>query len=154
MATLKVANISSGIVSIAVGGFFYFLTFSFPDIELDVLGAEFLPRLYSILLILFGLILLVQAVVKKDSEEKDDEQKPSTYIYGLSTIAIVLLYILILPYVGFYISTILAMLALLYFSKVRKVLVLVSVPLGVILFIYVVFEILLKVPVPTGSFFL
>lgn len=153
MATLKVANISSGIVSIAIGGFFYFMTFGFPAIETDILGPAFLPRFYCILLILFGLILVIQAAVKKEAEEKNAEKRSNTYIYGLSAIGIVFLYILFLPYVGFYISTVLAMLALLYFSKIRKLLVLVSVPLGVILFIYVIFEILLKVPVPTGSLF-
>lgn len=151
---LKIANIASGIVSIVIGGFFYFLTFGFPEIETDLLGPDFLPRLYCFLLIFFGLILVIQGVIKKYSDEETGIQRSKTIGYALSSMAIVFLYIIILPYIGFYISTVLAMSALLYFSKIRKPLVLVGVPLGVALFIFIVFEKLLKVQVPMGSLFL
>lgn len=154
MSTLKIANIASGIVSIVIGGLFYFLTFSFPKIETDVLGPDFLPRFYCILLILFGLILVIQGVIKKNSNEETEIQRGKTVGYALSSMAIVFLYIIVLPYIGFYISTVLAMVALLYFSKIRKLPVLVGVPLAVALFVFIIFEKLLKVPVPTGSLFL
>ena len=147
---MKIPHITSGIVSIFIGGFFYFLTMDFPELKNNELGPAFLPRIYCGLLIIFGLILFIQGLLDKNKEA----EKVKTFGYALMSMAIVFLYILVLPYVGFYISTVLAMLGLLIFSKVRRVLLLVSVPIGAVLFVYLVFELMLKVQIPKGSLFL
>lgn len=142
----------SGLLSILVGSFFYYLTLDFPSIETDVLGAAFLPKLYSILLIIFGVILITKKLVKSNTNPENQEGEFKGF-YGLSSMVIVLIYVLLLPYIGFYIATILVMLTLLYFLKVRKILVLLSVSVGVTLFVFILFEKLLKVPLPTGVLF-
>lgn len=143
----------SGLLSILVGSFFYYLTLDFPSIETDVLGAAFLPKLYSILLIIFGVILITKKLVKSNTNPENQEGEFKGFFYGLSSMVIVLIYVLLLPYIGFYIATILVMLTLLYFLKVRKILVLLSVSVGVTLFVFILFEKLLKVPLPTGVLF-
>lgn len=140
----------SGLISILVGSFFYYLTLDFSEIETDILGASFLPRLYSVLLIIFGVILITKKIIKSDTDRKNQSGEFKGFIYGLSSMVIVFVYILILPYIGFYVATILIMLILLYFLKVRKVYILLSVSIGVALFVFVLFEKLLKVPISTG----
>ncbi|WOV88094.1 tripartite tricarboxylate transporter TctB family protein [Sporosarcina oncorhynchi] len=146
---MKVAHITSGIISIFIGGFFYYLTLDFPETKSTDTGAAFMPRIYCGLLIVFGLILFIQGLLDKNKVERIDR----TIGYALISMAIVLAYVLTMPYIGFYISTALTIFGLLLFSKVRKVSTLVSVPLGAILFVYIVFGILLKVSIPLGSLF-
>jgi cell division protein FtsW (lipid II flippase) len=122
----------------------------FPELKNNELGPAFLPRIYCGLLIIFGLILFIQGLLDKNKEA----EKVKTFGYALMSMVIVFLYILVLPYIGFYISTVFAMLGLLLFSKVRRVLLLVSVPIGAVLFVYLVFELMLKVQIPKGSLFL
>lgn len=147
---MKVPHIASGIVSIFIGGFFYFLTMDFPELNNTETGPAFLPRIYCGLLVVFGLILFIQGILDKNKEVK----KEKTFLFALLSMGIVCLYIVVMPYVGFYISTALTLVALLLFSKIRSILTLVSVPVGALLFVYVVFELLLKVQIPSGSLFL
>lgn len=156
MRTLSNTNVNviSGLVSLILGGLFYILTYGFPDIETDILGPGFLPKLYSILLVIFGLILIINAIVKRKSEINEVKSTNHSFLYGLASMLIVFVYILVLPYIGFYISTILVMLALLYFLKVRNYIILFSVSLGTVIFLFTIFEKLLKVPIPSGSLFM
>ncbi|MFD1206217.1 MULTISPECIES: tripartite tricarboxylate transporter TctB family protein [Sporosarcina] len=147
---MKIPHITSGIISILIGGFFYFLTLDFPDRNTMEVGAAFLPRIYCGLLIIFGLILFIQGILDKEKSEK----QWMTIGYALISMVIVLAYILAMPFIGFYISTALVIFGLLFFSKVRRVATLISVPLGAVLFVYIVFELLLKVSIPLGSLFL
>lgn len=156
MRTLSNTNVNviSGLVSLILGALFYILTYGFPDIETDILGPGFLPKLYSILLVIFGLILIINAIVKRKREANEVKSTNYSYLYGLASMLIVFVYILVLPYIGFYISTILVMLALLYFLKIRNYIILFSVSLGTVIFLFTIFEKLLKVPIPSGSLFM
>lgn len=147
-------NMISGLVALILGGLFYILTYGFPDIDTDILGPDFLPKLYSVFLVIFGLILIINAIIKKKRETAEMRSTNHSFLYGLASMLIVFIYILVLPYIGFYISTILVMLALLYFLKVRNYVILFSVSLGTITFLFIIFEKLLKVPIPSGSLFM
>ncbi|WP_246603009.1 tripartite tricarboxylate transporter TctB family protein [Sporosarcina aquimarina] len=147
---MKVPHITSGIISICLGGLFYYLTLDFPKLNTADTGAAFLPRIYCGLLILFGIILLIQGI----RDHSKNEESSQTVRYALISMVIVLAYILVIPYIGFYVSTALTIFSLLFFSKVRKAVTLVSVPLGAVLFVFLVFEKLLKVSIPMGSLFL
>ncbi|GKV64833.1 MULTISPECIES: tripartite tricarboxylate transporter TctB family protein [unclassified Sporosarcina] len=147
---MKIPHIVSGIISICLGSLFYYLTLDFPEPNAADTGAAFLPRIYCGLLILFGVILLIQGLRDRTKETAKGFQ---TVKYALITMVIVLMYILIIPYIGFYIATVFTIFGLLFFSKVRKTITLVSVPIGAVLFIFLVFEKLLKVTIPLGSLF-
>lgn len=146
---MKVPHIVSGIISICLGSLFYYFTLDFPELKTTDTGAAFLPRIYSGLLILFGVILLIQGLRDRTETAKGVQ----TVKFALITMVIVLAYILIIPYIGFYIATVLTIFGLLFFSRVRKAITLICVPIGAVLFIFLVFEKLLKVTIPMGSLF-
>ena len=93
---------------------------------------------------------------RKQAAAQDSEQKkewPSAFIIKrwLALAISLLVYVILLPKLGFLVMTSLMMLSILWFFNVRKPLVLVvyiSVSVGVV---YVVFAKLLYVPLPAGT---
>ncbi|CEG22083.1 Tripartite tricarboxylate transporter TctB family protein [Planococcus massiliensis] len=146
---MKKPNYISGLIIIIIAGFFYSLTFNFPKLENQLIGAEFMPRVYSVMLIILGSILLIQTFRNK---EESDEQE-NTMKYSIGAMLFVILYVVVIPYIGFYISTFLLVLGLLLFSKVKNKILLITIPVGTSLFIFVFFQILLKVSIPMGTLF-
>src|SRR5699024_11485902 len=98
-----------------------------------------MPRVYCILLIFLGFILLIQGY--RDKSENDD--KKGTIIHSLGAMITVVLYIIAIPYIGFYLGTFLMVLGMLIFTKIVNKFVLFLVPLGAAVFVYVAFEKLL-----------
>lgn len=146
---MKKPNYISGLIVIIIAGFFYSLTFDFPKLDNQIIGAEFMPRVYCILLLILGCLLLIQGFRNK-KEENDEE---NTLKYSLGSMLAVLIYLIIIPIIGFYISTILLVFSLLVFSKVRNKIILIVIPIGTSLFIFIFFQMLLNVSIPLGSLF-
>lgn len=147
---MRIQNMICGISILILGGFFYALTFDFPQLNAKDPGPAFMPRIYCGLLILFGLIVFIQGILDKSKKE----EKEKTFRYAIASMGIVLLYIIVMPIIGFNISTLFLVFFLLLFSKVRSKIILISVPIGTVLFIFIVFVKLLKVSIPTGLLFL
>lgn len=143
----KNVNLISSILVMCISVMFFYLTLSFKKVESNEVGAAFMPRVYAIVLIILGIILFLQSLKSKD------EENPSDFKMVAITMGVIAGYILLTPMLGFYISTLISVLALLLFSRVRKPILLITVPMGISLFIYVCFEKLLHVPIPFGMFF-
>jgi len=146
---MRITNYISGIITIVIGGFFYAMTFGFKKLGSQLIGADFMPRVYCILLIFLGFILLIQGY--RDKSENDD--KKGTIIHSLGAMITVVLYIIAIPYIGFYLGTFLMVLGMLIFTKIVNKFVLFLVPLGAAVFVYVAFEKLLSVSIPHGMLF-
>src|SRR5699024_3543117 len=67
---LRIPNIIGGAIVILIGALFYALTFDFPNFSMQETGPEFLPRIYSVLLIILGLLTIVQGI--RDKSKSDD----------------------------------------------------------------------------------
>lgn len=148
---MRIPNLSIGIVVIGIGIFFITNTLEFPELTLEPMGPAFMPRLYSILLIFLGLILAIKALREKKNQENTSVENNMKYV--LLSMLIVLIYVLLIPYLGFYVSTLVFCFVFLVFSKVNNKIVLVSVPIGTISLIYIFFDKILKVAIPLGSLF-
>lgn len=146
---MKNANSISGLIVIIIAGFFYALTFDFPDSSNQAVGAEFMPRVYCIFLFVLGAMLIFQGVREKSHPTQEED----TFKYSAITMLLVLVYLIIIPFIGFYISTFLLILSLLLFSKVKSWIVLISIPVGTNLFILIFFQNFLNVSIPMGSLF-
>lgn len=133
-----------------VSGFFYAQTYQFPKVKLEEIGPAVMPRIYAAILFILGGIVVVQGLMAKKREEEENEK---TLGYAVISMVFVLVFLILIPVIGFYISTALLVVGLLLFSKVRNYILLISVPVGTVLFIYVCFEKLLKVAIPAGSLF-
>lgn len=148
---MRIPNLSIGIVVIGIGIFFITNTLEFPELTLEPMGPAFMPRLYSILLIFLGLILAIKALREKKNQENTSVENNMKYV--LLSMLIVLIYVLLIPYLGFYVSTLVFCFVFLVFSKVNNKVVLILVPIGTISLIYIFFDKILKVAIPLGSLF-
>jgi putative tricarboxylic transport membrane protein len=146
---VKIPNIVISIILIIVAGVFYSLTFQFPKMAMQDTGPAFMPRIYCGILIILGIILFIQGIKTKTTNNTAE----STMKFALTSMGFILVYLVIIPVIGFYLSTVIIVFGLLLFSKVRNKIVLVSVSLGTALFVYVFFGKLLKVSIPLGSLF-
>lgn len=71
----------------------------------------------------------------------------------LLSMILIVVYVFIIAKLGFYVSTLLFLTLILWITKVRRLLTLVTVPIGTLLFLFLFFQKLLKVSLPTGIFF-
>jgi len=72
-------------------------------------------------------------------------RKQIFFIIGL------ILYLLLMPTIGFIVSTILFLLVLLYILETRNVFVLLGIPVGMSLVIFYIFTVYLRVRLPSGT---
>lgn len=132
---------------ILISSFLFYESFKFPSTSTRDIGAAFIPRVYFGILITLGVILIVQEMIKRP-KSYDRHIKRVLLSMGLF-----LTYLLLVPILGFYISTPLLVFLFLWIANGRKKLFLTLIPIGITLFVFVVFEVLLKIQIPKGIFF-
>jgi hypothetical protein len=142
---MRKLNIVAAIVMIALGVLIIQVSGSFPAI-VGTLGPNFFPRMLAGLLIAFSAAILIIAWRQKDDEPIEPPQKSTLFIF-----ASLVIYILILPYLGFLAATPLFLLlsGFLLAEDIRKwwkkILVSSVVSTGSL---YYLFAVLLNVPLP------
>lgn len=126
--------------------FFGIMTLSLPS------GAKLYPAFIIILLAALNTMLLIKTKSQqsdaKESSVFEGFQIKQFFFVFLSCIG----YIILLNVVGFVISTIAYLLFCFIVFKIRKITGILTC-IGFTVFIYLVFSIFLKVPLPTGLFF-
>jgi hypothetical protein len=128
------------VISIVLSAFFLFVSRSYPQ------GAAFFPRVLLLGIIILSIVLIVrsfQFILYK--EPLTLEQKKQ--VVECATIATI--YIFSLPYIGYYVASILFILILTAVLRFQSKIVPVAVAVIFPLIIYVIFEFLLNIPVPS-----
>ncbi len=146
---MKNEKIITSIIVFVFASLFLALTFSFPENKTKDVGPGLLPQMYSIALYVLCILLFIQGI----RERKMKNPAIHNALLVFLAMVISLAYVSIIPFVGFYFATPIIMLILLFITQIRKWLTLICVPVGTTLFIFVFFEKILKVPVPSGMFF-
>lgn len=131
-----------GFILVAICGVFYFMISRLPS------KATLYPLFVTTILLLLTLIHIAITYFKKTDSEanvfKDLELKQLLFVLGASG-----LYVGLINIIGYVISTIIYIVAVLFGLNVKKSnSVFISVGFSII--VYVVFKILLKVPLPRG----
>jgi len=131
--------------AIGIAGLYF--TYQIPDPGGSVdLGASFFPKI--ILFTLLGLVsiqLLLTILDKiKNPMTQDRVFVPKAFIF----IAIIAAYIISFPVIGYKLSTFILILILMYLLEVKKYQYFIAIPAGTLAFLFIVFEILLGVPLP------
>lgn len=145
---MKSTDIGVVVVMYAICAFFYSMTIQLKE------ESQTYPT-FTIAL-LFGLttLYLVQMLVRarKNGVEKDrkvvfDGFVPLQFFF---CVGMVLIYLLMMNYLGFYISTVIFMFAVLLFLRVRFVHTLIVV-VAIVLLVYLAFGLFLQVKLPQGE---
>lgn len=147
---MKKNDIIAGAIFIALGIFIFTQTIYYPTPEKGHPGPDLFPNILAILFICFGIALILKTrKLTLDEAEREVVLTPKKVSNALFVLAIVAVYLVVVNYVGFLITS-----AVLLFILMKKlgVTVLKSAIAGIIitLFINLMFSKILRVPLPIG----
>jgi hypothetical protein len=131
----------------------YLATLSYPY------QSAYFPRFILILLGALGCLLLVKAIKLKKSSASDEkgDQPPFYQTHAFIKVSLMIIYsmvyLLVITWVGFFSTTIVAIPIMIWLLGVRKPSTIIFSTSIVVFFIYLIFRTFLKVPFPEGLLF-
>lgn len=126
---------------------FLIVLLDFPAKKQTGVGAGVVPLLWIIGISAFSLLLLVRALLRREEKDPGWGRVGLVFVYLGWTI----LYLILIQYIGYFISTVLFLLGGMYYLNYRNWKVMVGLAAGWLLFSYFAFYRLLYVPLPTGT---
>ena len=126
---------------------FLIILLGFPEGQGDNVGPGVVPLLWIIGIFAFSIILLVKAML--GHEEKDPEWGHIKVV--ITYFVFVVLYLILMQYIGYFIATILFLIGGMYYLTYRNWKVMISLTAGWLVFSYLAFYKLLYVPLPKGK---
>ncbi len=142
-----------------------------PDVVISIIGLIFaavmlfqihgypddvkmFPSIFLYLFMLFMAIVLVRGIKRSVHTEGVSKKEfwcsPAVIHNPIITAVLVIIYVTLIYFLGFYISTALFMLITMLYYGSRKWMINLAVTTGMLIFCYVLFEILLSVQLPAG----
>ena len=142
-----------------------------PDVVISIIGLIFaavmlfqihgysddvkmFPSIFLYLFMLFMAIVLVRGIKRSVHTEEVSKKEfwcsPAVIHNPIITAVLVIIYVTLIYFLGFYISTALFMLITMLYYGSRKWMINIAVTTGMLIFCYVLFEILLSVQLPAG----
>ena len=157
---MKKAEIIFGAASILFASLFFVLAGSFPGARAPDVGMAFYPRILVVLIILLSASIILQAIRKRpvaESVENDVVPFFDTVDGGLKRVLIMIgmtiIYQQLLTVGGFLVITPIYLIILMLVFHASSWWKIVLISLATTLFIYIAFQVLLKIPLPTGIFY-
>jgi len=136
-------NILIPCVFIAIAMLFYLVSLTFPKEEA---GPSAIPHLWIIVLMALSIFMIVQALLGKMEPDPQNGRLEMVAVFFGVAVA----YVLLMQLVGYYISTFLFLVSVMYFLSYRKYLVMLGVAGGWLIFAYFIFQRMLYIPLPQG----
>lgn len=151
---MKKANIITGIFCLALSAFAIIIAKGFPaSQQAGVPGPALWPVMMSILLAVSAVWLIVESIVAtKPGEDKPLGLWNNGSIRVYISMAVLVVYFLLTPTVGFLISTAVMMLIFIKWFSKKNIFVCLLISLIITVVIYVVFKNFLNVPLDFGIF--
>lgn len=149
MPVIMKHSIASGLV-LAMCITFFIQSLSYPP------TAARLPQILIVALAILAIAMFVEAVKKQAKEkvvEKEEQKEKINVKRVLVFGAMIVAYVFLLEFVGYFILTPLFTFGALMYLKATKPIVAILISIIFPLFIYALFSLFLNVPVPKGIFF-
>lgn len=143
-------NIAASLALLALAAFILFEVSKLPFGSFRVPQTAFFPTILSLLLLIFSLILLVQALRAKETLRGPEPIATDGWVRIGATLATMLAFALVLETLGFLLSTFVLMVLLLRAIEAQPWRVVVGVALSTALISYFLFARLLGIPLPGG----
>ncbi|MGE4282755.1 MAG: tripartite tricarboxylate transporter TctB family protein [Clostridia bacterium] len=146
----KKASIVSEIIVIIIGLYFLVTTYTFPYGDGMIIPPSYYPRLVSILMILFGLASLYRDIFGADKNNKDQLEITNIKNFFLMIILAVIIVVSWKFFGLFYLAAFLCTAVALFClnpapNSTKKKILSICISVGFTIFVYVSFEILLKI---------
>lgn len=125
-------------------------------VKITSLGPKFLPYLVAIGITILSLLSVIEGFLNKESigEEADRETKENkSYIRTILTLLSLVIWLLLVPIIGFVITTIAFIATIIVIIGEYKIYQLIIIPLVVAFSVYYIFNNILNVILPEGIFF-
>lgn len=153
---MRKKDLYSALTLLIVCGLTYWEASSYPA------ESSYFPRIIIGLLAILSVFLLGKALLQgreKKTEEPADAPKPAgglplwknrIFVRVLLMICVALIYLVVMSSVGFYLITLFYLPLMMGILGVRRLKIIALSTFSVLFFIYLVFTVFLKVPLPTG----
>lgn len=128
---------------------FLVVLLNFPAKKQAGVGAGVVPLLWIVGITAFSVLLLVKALLRREDPDPQWGRVGVVFSYLGATV----LYLVLMTYLGYFLSTFLFLIGSMYFLTYRNWKVMVGLSIGWVVFSYLAFLRLLYVPLPTGSLF-
>lgn len=111
-------------------------------------GAAFFPRFIAAVIALFAIVQAVRYL--RDERTRIHEIDPGTTRRLAVVMAFPIAYVLLMPFVGFLVTTIAFLAAFMWYSGARSIPVVAGSSIGITLVLHYVFGVFFRVPLPEG----
>ena len=153
---MKKYNIIIGVIFLVVSVGAYVISFPMTaKLPTDPLGPAWWPKYLSLALGLFSILLILQSILTP--REKDGpapfDLKSEGFHRVLILFGVLIVFVTLTFFLGIYIGLLLLVPAVMYLLGERKKKFLAGFSIGTCIFVFIVFRLLLKVPLPTGQLF-
>jgi uncharacterized membrane protein YidH (DUF202 family) len=115
-------------------------------------GPSKFPKIILLFLVIFSVYIFITGL-KKTLKQSDTGKKFLNFKYPMTTFLIILAYVILIDFLGFFSSTTLFVAAFMFYYNVRKYHVVFMCLLGVNLFVYALFVWQLNIQLPSGILF-
>ena len=124
---------------------FGIVTLNFPN-KGDEVGPGVVPGLWLIAILVFSTMLLIKGTLGNEEQDPPWGHLKKVAVFIVMTI----LYIIIMQYIGYYLSTVIYLILGMYYLSYKNWIVMISIAGGWVVFSYFAFYRLLYVPLPKG----
>lgn len=144
----NVPNFIAGIIISIFGIIFFLLSLSIDGNSNEIFNASFMPKAYTLLITVFGCTIIINSF-----RDKENNQTLREYKGPIAIILLTIVYVIAIPLIGYYLSTIIMILSFLLIVKFENKVLMILTPFIASGLMYIIFEVLLNVPIPTGALF-
>ncbi|MEA4963852.1 tripartite tricarboxylate transporter TctB family protein [Lutispora sp.] len=116
--------------------------------EISIIKADFFPKLWFGILALLSFMLCISSVSKNNNPEITAEKVKSNFLKVFFTISIIGVYILAIPYIGYFVSTTIVLICLMLNFGVKNPVKIVALSVITTTAVYFIFFRLMMIPLP------
>lgn len=149
-------NLWSGVAMATIGLLFVFVLIPYGVVEpkkvkYAALSPSYYPRFVAIALVLLGVAVTVRSVIMKQAVvQSDDVAHPHAFRRILIMFAILAVYAVSIPWLGFIVASTLVLLSTFYLAGERRWLLIIGLAVVLPLALYFFFLKVASVPIPLG----
>jgi putative tricarboxylic transport membrane protein len=146
---MRKLNLIFSIILLAGCSYLLYETSSFPpSLRPRIPGPDYWPKLILLFLLILSILLLVKNLRKP---QKGDEPVQMNHPVVFGVMGMIALFFVLLPFLGYAVTTFILLMALLRTIGMRNIKNLVMIPLSFIIIVYFFFTFIFGVQLPKGT---
>ena len=149
---MKKEDIGIGVGLIILSIWLFWYVGRYKPVEIYIYGPDFFPRILAVMMAIFGLSLIINALLG-NSLKMGDRIDPKGFIRLLISIAICVSYIFLMKILGFAAATFVFLFILMTFLKQKGIFIRLFSSMATSIIVWAIFRYFLIIPLPEGWLF-